>query len=81
MTVSAVAEAIAVAVAAGVPVGTPTDANWLNVPADRILLSRAHPRAAPGGDCRAEQSRSRDVSGTGHPSGAHAKQAAGCTSC
>jgi capsular exopolysaccharide synthesis family protein len=27
----------ATAVAAGVPVGTPTDAKWLNVPADRIL--------------------------------------------
>ena len=30
-------QATAVAVAAGVPVGVPTDANWLNVPADRIL--------------------------------------------
>ncbi len=33
----------AVAVAAGVPIGTPTDANWLNVPADRIL----HPTPTP----------------------------------
>jgi capsular exopolysaccharide synthesis family protein len=36
-------EATAVAVAAGVPVGEPTEANWLNVPADRIL----HPRPTP----------------------------------
>jgi capsular exopolysaccharide synthesis family protein len=30
-------EATAVAVAAGVPISAPMDANWLNVPADRIL--------------------------------------------
>ena len=36
-------EATAVAVAAGVPLGTPTDANWLKVPADRVL----HPTPTP----------------------------------
>ncbi len=40
---AAPSEATAVAVAAGVPVGTPADANWLNVPADRIL----HPAPTP----------------------------------
>ncbi len=42
-TEAAITEATAVAVAAGVPVGTPTDANWLNVPADRVL----HPEPTP----------------------------------
>ena len=36
-------EATAIAVAAGVPIGTPTDANWLKVPADRVL----HPTPTP----------------------------------
>ncbi|MFZ0914665.1 MAG: CpsD/CapB family tyrosine-protein kinase [Candidatus Korobacteraceae bacterium] len=36
-------EATAVALAAGVPVGTPTEANWLKVPADRVL----HPTPTP----------------------------------
>jgi capsular exopolysaccharide synthesis family protein len=40
---AAASEATAVAVAAGVPIGTPTDANWLNVPADRILRPAPSP--------------------------------------
>ncbi|MGB8772218.1 MAG: CpsD/CapB family tyrosine-protein kinase [Candidatus Korobacteraceae bacterium] len=40
---AAPSEATAVAVAAGVPIGTPAEANWLNVPADRIL----HPTPTP----------------------------------
>ena len=40
---AAPSEATAVAVAGGVPIGTPTDANWLNVPADRTL----HPAPTP----------------------------------
>jgi capsular exopolysaccharide synthesis family protein len=40
---TAAGEATAVAVAAGVPIGTPTDANCLKVPAERVL----HPSPSP----------------------------------